>query len=168
MPRRALPKILAGLALIGSIAAPSMATTVPIPRGIVNGAQTTAEYCYGTYCATYTTFKKVKIIGRLRGAQVVASATNMQFKSIQEFCSCPPSTPVLVREFTIAGTTLGGVPFAGTCSGGSIGTAFPEEGINLPLVASTCQGGTPTSQGGFTFKFLHLTSGPFVDILVEA
>ena len=170
---------LVAVATVLAIGIPSQATTVPIPRGVVVGIEANTTRCFEEHCDMYTNFRHVQIIGRLRGLQVIASATQMQYLSQQFFCpfNCPPTTPTLTKSFTISGTTAAGAPFAGTCTSGSIQQAFPDEGIYAPLVTARSQGCTPTSQGGFALKFLHPawalisegpSSVPFVGILVEA
>ncbi|HJR98587.1 MAG TPA: hypothetical protein VJ979_11845 [Actinomycetota bacterium] len=174
-------RLLAFVALLGALAisVPSQATTVPIPKGVVAGIETGRSRCFEDHCDMYTNFKQVRIIGRLRGVQVVASATLIQYLSVQHFCpnNCPPTTPLLTKPFTISGTTVGGAPFAGSCNSGSIQQAFPEEGVYMPIVTARCMGGTSASQGGFALKFLHPTWGalftpfaslPFVGVQVEA
>ena len=153
------------------VIAPSQATTIPVPRGVVVGQESDKTTCDDYHCTISTTFKNIRIVGGLRGMTVVASATYMHFVSFQYYCdyACPPTTPVLAHPFTISGSTASGAAFSATCSTGSIQTAFPEEDINVPMVQTRCSGGTAASSGPFGFKFLHLTSGtPFVDLLVEA
>jgi hypothetical protein len=164
----------AALASVLAIMTPSHATTVPLPKGVVVGQETYGERCDEYNCRISFGFKTTKIVGRLGGVQVVASATFMSYVSFQYYCpySCPPTQPTLASPFSISGTTAARAPFTAICTSGAIVDAFPDEQVSgMPMVTARCQGGTPASSGAFALKFLVPAigvAGPFVGILVEA
>jgi hypothetical protein len=169
---------------IGSVLAmaPAYSTTIPLPLGIAAGRQTESYSCVAIgsdedACLLRRIFHAVKAAGRLtvggKGMEVVMSASKMRYDSTTYYCpsiSCPfTTTPVLMKPFTLMGTTAGGKSFEAVCRTGSISGALPELGdaglgfLDLIQVNASCEGGTSSVHGPFVFRFAILTRSAFLD-----
>lgn len=169
--------VLFSLGAVLALSVPSAATTIPLPKGVVVGKHTVINRCNDSYCVYSRVFGSTQFSGRLRGLQVVGSATYMLYDSFQYFCPlCLPTTPQLARPFTIKGRTASGAAFNATCTSGVIEAAIEEAGGTvLQLVRNVCDGGTSSSSGLFAFDFLLpiedtqdlASTTPYVGFLVE-
>lgn len=159
--RNALLLVVLGSVLAINVA--SDATTVPLPKGVVVGRQSFSVRCDNTHCVMSRVFGAVKVVGRVKGVQLVGSATYMQYDSIQSFCPfgpCPPSTPALAAPFTITGLTAAAASFSAICTSGRFMQTIAEASeltlgiVDPPIVSASCEGGTSSAQGRFAFRFL--------------